>query len=55
MTISRLETFIRNAREQRSQPDVNVSLLKAVVELGQEIKRIDEDIQSARRQLKRRF
>ena len=55
MSISQVETFIRNAREQCSQQDINVSLLKATVELMRELQRIDHDVRSTRRNAKRRF
>jgi len=55
MSLSQVETFIRNAREQYAQQDINASLLKAVIELGRELKRLDHDLQSARREARRRF
>jgi hypothetical protein len=55
MPISEVEKFIRNAEKQYAQHDINASLLKATVELTRELKRIDDDIQRARRQTNRRF
>ena len=55
MSISDVEKFIRNAEIQFAQHDINSSLLKATVELTRELKRIDDDLQSARRQTNRRF
>ena len=55
MAISDVEKFIRNAEKQFAQNDINSSLLKATVELSREVKRIDDDLQSARRQANRRF
>jgi hypothetical protein len=57
MSISTAETFVRNAREQISQRDINESLLKAVVELTREVKRMDDEIRRVRRdiQVGRRF
>lgn len=51
------ENFIRNARAQHSQQDINASLLKALGELAREIKRLDEEVRRARRdaQMSRRF
>jgi hypothetical protein len=57
MSLSIVETFLRNAREQHSQQDINSSLLKAVGELTREIKRLDDEIRRVRRdvQMSRRF
>jgi hypothetical protein len=55
MSLSEVEKYIRNAEKQYAQHDINSSLLKATVELTRELKRIDDDIQRARRQASRRF
>ncbi len=55
MAIADIEKFIRNAEKQYAQHDINASLLKATVELTRELKRIDDDIQRARRQTRRPF
>ena len=54
MSLSQVETFIRNANEQYAQHDINASLLKAVIELVREVKRLEHDLQSARRAARRR-
>ena len=57
MSISGAEIFLRNAREQVSQRDINESLLKAIGELTSEVKRLDDEIRRARRDIQfgRRF
>jgi hypothetical protein len=57
MSTSTVETFVRNAKEQLSQRDINDSILKAIVELIREVKRLDEEIRRVRRevQVSRRF
>lgn len=57
MSVSNAETFIRNAKEQVAQRDINVSLLKAVAELAREVKRLDDELHRVRRdvQVSRRF
>jgi hypothetical protein len=57
MSLAIAENFIRNAREQHSQQDINASLIKALGELAREIKRLDDDVRRARRdaQMSRRF
>ena len=57
MSIANAENLVRIARDQISQRDINESLLKAVAELTREIKRLDDDVRRARReiQLGRRF
>jgi uncharacterized protein YlxW (UPF0749 family) len=57
MSIASAETFLRHAREQVSQSDINASLLKAVAELTREVKRLDADLHRVRRdvQVSRRF
>jgi len=57
MSLSIAETMLRNAREQHSQQDINTSLLRALVELAREVKRLDAEVRRARRdaQVSRRF
>ena len=57
MSLAIAENFIRNAREQHSQQDINTSLIKALGEMAREIKRLDDDVRRARRdaQMSRRF
>ena len=57
MSLTVAENFIRNAREQHSQQDINTSLLKALGEMAREIKRLDDEVRRARRdvQMSRRF
>jgi adenylosuccinate lyase len=55
MSISSVENFLRNAREQVSQRDVASSLLKAMDELTREVKRLDDDVRRMRREVNRRF
>lgn len=57
MSLSLAETFLRNARDQHSQQDINASLLKALNEMARELKRLDDDLRRVRRdvQMSRRF
>jgi cell division protein FtsB len=57
MSITVAENYIRHAREQHSQQDINASLLKAVSDLMRQIKRLDDEVRRARRdaQMSRRF
>lgn len=57
MSIANAENLVRIARDQISQRDINESLLKAVAELTREIKRLDDDVRRARREIQvgRRF
>lgn len=57
MSISTVETFIRNAKEQVTQRDINDSILKAIAELIRENKRLDDEIRRVRREVlvSRRF
>ncbi|HEX3937563.1 MAG TPA: hypothetical protein VHX43_08660 [Xanthobacteraceae bacterium] len=54
---STIEYFLREAKQQVSQRDVNESLIRAINELIREVKRIDDTVQRARRdiQISRRF
>ncbi len=57
MSITNIENIVRIARQQMSQRDINESLLKAVVELVGEVKRLDDEVRRVRRdaQVGRRF
>ncbi len=57
MSISTVETFVRNAKEQVTQRDINDSILKAIAELIRENRRLDDEIRRVRRevQVSRRF
>lgn len=54
---SSIEYFLREAKQQVSQRDVNESLIRAINELIREVKRIDDTVQRARRDIRvsRRF
>ncbi|HTZ01177.1 MAG TPA: hypothetical protein VMC05_02505 [Xanthobacteraceae bacterium] len=56
-TQSTIEHFLREAKQQVSQRDVNDSLIRAINELIREVKRIDDSVQRARRDIRvsRRF
>ena len=57
MSIAAVENFLRNARDQISQKDINDSYLKAMTELTREVKRLEDEIRRCRRdvQVSRRF
>ena len=57
MALSTVETFVRNAKEQVTQRDINDSILKAIAELVRENKRLDDEIRRVRREVmvSRRF
>jgi hypothetical protein len=57
MSISNIENIVRIARQQMSQRDINESLIKAVIELTAECKRLDDEVRRVRReaQMGRRF
>ena len=57
MSLSSAETFLRNAKEQVSQRDINASLLKAIAALTREVERLDNEVHRLRRdvQMSRRF
>jgi cell division protein FtsB len=49
MSLSVAENYLRNAREQVAQRDINDSLVKAVVELTREVKRLESELRRVRR------
>jgi dynactin complex subunit len=57
MSISAAENFLKNAKQQVSQRDINDSLMKAVTVLTSEVKRLEDDLRRVRRevQMSRRF
>ncbi|MDO8876364.1 MAG: hypothetical protein Q8M24_03690 [Pseudolabrys sp.] len=57
MSIAAAENFLRNARDQVAQKDINDSYLKAMSELTREIKRLEDEIRRVRRDVlvSRRF
>ena len=57
MSISSTETFLRNAKQQLSQTDINQSLIRAVGELLREIKNMESEMHRLKRsiQMSRRF
>lgn len=57
MPTASIETYLRNAREQTSQRDINESMLRALGEIAQDLKRLESEIHRVRRevQMGRRF
>jgi hypothetical protein len=57
MSISTAENFIRNAKQQVGQRDINESLVRAITELTAEVKRLEEEVRRVKRdvQVGRRF
>jgi hypothetical protein len=51
MTLSRAEIFLRAAKQQASQRDINESLFKAIDELIREVQSARDEAQRARRDL----
>lgn len=49
MSISAVENFVRNAKEQLSQRDINDSIIKAIAELIREVKQLEHEISRVRR------
>ena len=49
MSIAAAENFLRTAREQVAQKDINDSYLKAITELTREVKRLEDEIRRVRR------
>jgi len=54
---STIELFLREAKQQVAQRDINESLIRAINELIREVRRIDDAVQRARRDIRvgRRF
>ncbi len=57
MSLSSTETYLRNAKQQISQADINQSLIRAVGELLRQVKDMEHEISRLRRniQMSRRF
>jgi hypothetical protein len=57
MSFSASETFLRNAKQQLSQTDINQSLIRAVSELLRQVKDMEQEIHRVKRsvQMSRRF
>ena len=57
MSISIAENYLQKAKQQLSQRDINDSLMKAIGELTREVKRLEDEIRRARRdvQISRQF
>jgi hypothetical protein len=57
MSLSTSETFIQLAKQQHSQIDINASLIRAITELTRELKNMEQEVHSLRRniQMSRRF
>ena len=57
MSLSSTETFLRNAKQQLSQTDINQSLIRAINELLHEVKDMENEMHRIKRsiQIARRF
>jgi hypothetical protein len=57
MSLSAAENYLKNAKQQVAQRDINDSLLKAVTELTGEVKRLEDELRRVRRDvtMSRRF
>ncbi len=57
MSLSSTEVFLRNAKQQLSQSDVNQSLIRAIGELVRELKDMENEMHRLKRsvQMSRRF
>ena len=57
MSVPTTETFIQLAKQQHSQIDINSSLIRAITELARQLKNMEQEIHSLRRnvQMSRRF
>ena len=57
MALASTETFLRNAKQQLSQTDINQSLIRAMSDLLREFKNMENEIHRMRRniQMSRRF
>jgi hypothetical protein len=51
MSLHGAESYVRLAKKQISQIDINDSLLKAIDELLREVKHLSEEVRKARRDL----
>jgi len=57
MSVSSTETFLRNAKQQLSQTDINQSLIRAIGDLLREVKNMENEMHRIKRsiQMSRRF
>lgn len=55
MSISMAETFLRNAKRQHSQTDINESLIRAIGDLIRELKALESDVHRVRNKVRRQF
>lgn len=57
MSLSSTDNFLRNAKQQLSQTDINQSLIRAIGELMREIKDMENEMHRLKRniQMSRRF
>lgn len=57
MSVSSTETFLRNAKHQLSQTDINQSLIRAIGDLLHEVKNMENEMHRIKRsiQMSRRF
>jgi len=57
MSIASTETFLRNAKQQLSQSDINLSLIRAISEVLREMKDLESEMRRIKRsvQMSRRF
>ena len=55
MPVSTAETFLRYAKEQRTQTDINNSLIRALAEILREMKDMESEVNRLRRVVNRRF
>jgi len=55
MSISTAETFLRNAKRQHSQTDINESLIRAIGDLIRELKVIENEVHRVKNRVTWRF
>lgn len=57
MSLSTADTFLQHAKHQLSQSDINQSLVRAISELIREVRDLESEVHSVRRniQMSRRF
>ncbi len=57
MSLASTETFLRNAKQQLSQTDINQSLIRAIGDLVREVKEMEAEMHRLKRsvQMSRRF
>ena len=57
MSLASTESFLRNAKQQLSQSDINLSLIRAISEMLREMKDLESEMRRIKRnvQMSRRF